>query len=121
MARELRRRPNRSSKISKALSATQDWLGRGERREAWTGRLYQSANRLAHLYWFREKVQVEAWLVHILFLGDRTHGRPTTREEWENQLPVIEQELGEARTPFAGHAFLDALAADELLRAPLTA
>jgi len=32
---------------------------------AWTGPLYQNANRLAHVYWLGAQ-GVRAWLVHLL-------------------------------------------------------
>jgi hypothetical protein len=44
--------------------------------------VYQSANRYAHLYWLRERIKVEAWLVHVLIVDDETF-RTTTRADWE--------------------------------------
>ena len=109
------------AQISKALAATQRWLGLAENPEAWLGPLYQSANRLAHLYWLREVVNVEAWLVHLVFLDDHTH-KATSQAEWDEALPKIDHELGLARrSEFAWHAFLPALAADELSRKAATA
>jgi len=71
--------PSRS-KIAAAISRTQRWLEIGEELARWMGRMYQAANRLAHLYWLREVLGVRAWLVHLLFVGD-PHG-PTTRDQW---------------------------------------
>jgi hypothetical protein len=60
----------------KSLGWTQDKLGvTGKTPQNWCGRLYQSANRLAHLYWLLEQ-GVKTWLVHLLFTDD-SHG-PTT-------------------------------------------
>ena len=42
---------------------------------------YQYLNRLAQVRWLSEQ-GVDAWLVHVLFAGDRSHG-PATREELE--------------------------------------
>ena len=77
--------------IEAALSQTKRWLGVAEDVD-WTGRLYQSANRLAHLCFFREIVGVPAWLVNIYFLRDPR--RPTRIEEWEEALPQVKEKLG---------------------------
>ena len=94
-------------KIKAALDRTKGWLG-GPEDANWTGPLYQSANRLAHLYFFRKVVHVPAWLVNICFLND-PHG-PTTREGWEQALPQLRAELGLAgvTVPFTADVFLDA-------------
>lgn len=78
--------------------------------------------RYAHLYWLREVVGVEAWLVHLLFVDDHTH-RPATRADWDAALPGIHAELGVRGrgTPWAAEVFLAALAAEELHRAPMPA
>ena len=77
--------------IEAALSQTKRWLGVAEDVD-WKGRLYQSANRLAHLCFFREIVGVPAWLVNIYFLRDPR--RPTRIEEWEEALPQVKEKLG---------------------------
>ena len=41
-----------------------------QQKADWTGPLYQSANRIAHLYFFTEIVQIEAWLVNVYFTND---------------------------------------------------
>jgi hypothetical protein len=71
--------------------------------------LYQTANRLAYTVWLRSQ-GIDAWLCHLLFLGDRLH-HPTSRVEWEQALEKGDRELGidAIKIPFAGHAFLDAL------------
>lgn len=111
--------PDAATKIEKALGATQRWLGLHEDPARWTGSLYQSANRLAHLYWLREVAGVEAWLAHVLFVDDRTH-KAASRAEWERALPDVDRDLGidAVDLPYAGHAFLPALAATELTAAP---
>jgi hypothetical protein len=108
------------TRIAEALGATQDWLGIPRAPERWMDPLrsaqsgyssvYQSANRYAHLYWLREIAGVEAWLCHLLFVDDPTHGA-TSRECWDKKLPEIEQDLGlHGRTvPFAAHVFLPGL------------
>jgi hypothetical protein len=105
-------------KISNAIAATQHWLGAEEAPDLWLGDLYQSANRLAHLYWLREVAQVEAWLVYLLFTDDYTH-RAASREEWDEAIPLVDEDLGLAsHSEIAGHTYLPALAAEELTHAP---
>jgi hypothetical protein len=72
------------------------------------GPLYQTANRLAHLYWLREVVGARAWLVHLLFVDD-PHG-PSTREEWVSAMETANEQLGLGGTTVAhvGHVLLDA-------------
>ena len=72
--------PASKQKIQAALDATKAWLGVSSDVD-WTGRLYQSANRYACLYFLREIAGVQAFLVNVYFVGDpRT---PTTREDWD--------------------------------------
>jgi hypothetical protein len=66
-------------KISSALAETQKWLNCRGPRIDWKCGFYQYANRLAHLY-FLEKMQKEAYLVFLYFIGDHTHTR-TSREK----------------------------------------
>jgi len=47
----------------------------------WLGRLYQSANRLAYLYFLREIGKIDAFLANVYFTGDPYS--PTTRQEWD--------------------------------------
>ena len=114
-------KPSRT-RILAALARTQQWLGATGEPARWLGPPYQSANRYAHLYWLREVVSVEAWLVHLLFTDDRTH-RPASRADWEAALPGIHAELGMPgpRGPWAADIFLPALAAEELTRPPTPA
>ena len=81
---------------------------------AWTGRLYQNANRLAHVYWLRSR-GVRAWLVHLLFTDD-PH-RPTTADEWNDALAKADTALGltGVTVDAARHVLLPAGTRDELL------
>jgi hypothetical protein len=103
------------SKIAKAITRTQGWAGIEEDPERWMGRLYQTANRLAHLYGLREVAAVRAWMTHLLFVND-PHG-PTTREEWVDAMEDANAELGlaGAAVPHVGHVMLDARDRSELL------
>jgi hypothetical protein len=64
------------SLIESSLARTKAWLG-VNRDADWLGRLYQSANRLAHLYFLREIGKVDAFLANVYFTGDQ-HS-PTSR------------------------------------------
>lgn len=106
------------SKIETALEQTQRWLGVREATN-WTGRLYQSANRLAHLYFFCEVVQIPAWLVNIYFLGDpHFQNSPLTQEEWQPYLENVKEELGLSGlvVPHTAELFLPAKERSELFR-----
>lgn len=61
--------------------------------ERWLRGHYQLANRLAHTYWLREEVGVQAWLVQLLFTDDVEH-KPTSRSAWEGALARSSDELG---------------------------
>jgi hypothetical protein len=75
--------------------------------EDWCGPLYQTANRLAHLYWFNEVVGVDAWLVHLLFTNDRRS--PTSVQTWTAELETADRVLGlPQQVARAGHIFLEA-------------
>ena len=64
--------------IERSLTEAMRWFGADP--ADWCGPLYQFANRLAHVYFFRERAGVPAWFVNVCFVNDpRT---PTTEEEW---------------------------------------
>jgi len=84
------------------------------------GEHYQTANRLAHVCWLRDQ-GVEAWFAHLFFLDDDTHtqgGRATSFLTWQDEWRKVEEEMGlaSAGNGWFGHAYLPALAADELIR-----
>ena len=100
--------------IEAALELTKRWLGVPLDSD-WTGALYQSANRLAHLYFFREVMGVPAWLVNVYFIND-PHS-PTSLAEWKVALAGVKAELGLAgiSLPHAADLFLEAGKRGELL------
>jgi hypothetical protein len=57
----------------------------------WLGPLYQSANRLAFLWFFRRH-NVPAWLVNLYFVGGRGE-RNTTRDQWARELLLVKRAL----------------------------
>lgn len=106
--------PSQASKenrirIETALASTARWA---EATAAnWiTSPLYQTANRLAHIYWLREETGTPAWLVHVLFVNDPfcDESDRTSRTAWENALHEADRALGlEAPVPNVGHVYLD--------------
>lgn len=102
------------TRIEKALAWTQGRVGIPLDTDAWTGPLYQNANRLAHAYWLQSR-GVHTWLVHLLFTGD-PHGS-TTDEEWHDAVAKADVDLGLAdrKLPNTGHVFLPAGTREELL------
>jgi len=106
--------------IERALRQTKEWLG--VRPEAdWMGDLYQTANRLAHLYFLRQVGGVPAWYVGLYFLNDRS--RPsfaTTEDQWHSEIRAIKERLGlgSSGVPHAAEVFLQAREPGELLSPP---
>jgi hypothetical protein len=86
--------------IAAALEETAEFLGATSTCD-WSGTFYQYANRLAHLYLFREVNNIPAWLVSIYFIGDRDVRGPETEAEWRAAIQVLEGALG-----IRGHALL---------------
>lgn len=94
--------------INVALDATKSWLG-VDASSDWFTRYYQTANRLAHLYFLREIAKVPAWLANVYFVEDISH-KPTTRAAWDKEIGEVEKHLGLARisVPCVGKVFLSA-------------
>jgi len=63
----------------------------------WTGTFFQYANRLAHLWFYREKNRLPAHLVFVYFLNAREVEGPERREEWEAALILLHAALGLGR------------------------
>jgi hypothetical protein len=93
--------------ISRALLRTKEWLGIVPDAN-WTGKLYQSANRYAHLHFLRGIAGIEAYLVNVYFIAD-PHS-PTSLQDWSPAIDSVERQLGlAASVPFAGKVFLNAM------------
>ena len=60
----------------------------------WSGKLYQYANRIAHLYLLRELNKIPAYLLFIYFVGDEDVDGPQTAKEWKAVVEVAERVLG---------------------------
>jgi len=79
------------AKIRKALEEARKWCGATPETD-WTGPLYQSANRIAHLYFVRHWLNRPCYLVNLYFVDDPY--RPTSVAEWEKALEAAHDELG---------------------------
>jgi len=77
--------------IETSLSATARWLD-VQTTNAWMGELYQSANRLAHVYFLRERVGLAAYLLNVCFTADPR--MRTSSEEWSEAHRIFRRELG---------------------------
>jgi hypothetical protein len=78
-------------RIESALSATKSWLGVVD-GVGWTGDLYQYANRLAHLFFFKKVLGLDAWLVNVYFLND-PHS-PTSHDRWIEEIELLKRAAG---------------------------
>lgn len=98
-----------------ALNLTKQWLGVSDKVD-WTGRLYQRANRLAHLYFFREIVHVPAWLVNVYFFDDITW-KPTSQKEWNSTISKMKAEMGLTgiNVPYVAGIFLPGVDTDAII------
>jgi hypothetical protein len=95
------------SLIQSSLARTKAMLGVSPDAD-WLGRLYQSANRLAYLYFLREIGKVDAFLASVYFTGD-PHSH-TTRQEWDEAIRTVNEELGIASpVPYSVSVFLGAV------------
>lgn len=102
--------------IEASLAETAQWLGLSSRPDTWLRRLYQSANRIAHVYFLREQLGLEAYMVNVCFTGDTHRKNATTSERWAEAHDDFRTELGLSET----HAIAPWLV-DVVLEAPLRA
>jgi hypothetical protein len=79
--------------IKESLAELQKHLGVTAEYD-WTNTYYQYTNRLAHLYYLREKNGLPAYLLNIYFIGDTEVSGPATREEWQEAVKRMKQQLG---------------------------
>jgi hypothetical protein len=103
--------------ILRALAETKRHLGVEEHRD-WISPYYQMANRLAFLYFLRERQRFPAWLLFVYFVGDefwsgnRLIVGPQSPEDWEALIASAYDGLGLDRvnplSPFVTHLFLPA-------------
>lgn len=60
----------------------------------WSGTFYQYINRLAHLYFLRVINNIDAFLVNIYFMNDKTVNGPKSKDEWLAAIKVMKLYLG---------------------------
>lgn len=82
--------------INKSLYETKNFLNI-ENNIDWSGKFYQYTNRLAHLYFLREKCKKKTFLINIYFIGDESVSGPETKQEWEGAITVLHSYLGSTR------------------------
>lgn len=90
--------------IEESLAEVKEFL-RVDPDIVWSGRLYQYANRLAHLYLLRQVNDVPAYLVFVYFVGDESVSGPRSDVEWKAALTVVKRVLGlSERNPLSRYA-----------------
>jgi len=85
--------PQSIKKIRNSLDEVKKYLNISNNID-WTGTFYQYVNRIAHLYYLREKRQVKAHLLFIYFINDVTVHGPKTKDEWLGAIQTMECFLG---------------------------
>jgi hypothetical protein len=109
-------------RIAAAVAAAQKWVGSTAPVTHWldsmpgrpTSSLYQSANRIATLYWLREKAGVPAWLVNLYIVDDSY--RATSKELWTDEIKAANEQLGLApRLPSIASVFVPGRGRSELV------
>jgi len=89
--------------ISESLAKTQEWLTCRDPRIDWKYGFYQYANRLAHLYFLREKGGKEVYLIFLYFIGDDTH-ISTSQEAWKCAIEPQRRLMGLSASSLRGKA-----------------
>lgn len=79
--------------IQRSLQETQRFLGVDTKID-WSERLYQYANRIAHLYFLRVLNLIPAYMVFVYFLGAKEVEGPETIPEWQAASTVVKGVLG---------------------------
>lgn len=81
------------AKIERSLNEVRTWL-KCEPRIDWKYGYYQYVNRIAHLYYLMVKNEINAWLINIYFIGDRSVDGPRTKDEWLDAIRGMKADLG---------------------------
>jgi hypothetical protein len=88
--------------IQESLDETKRFL-RSHAKVDWSTCFYQYTNRLAHLYFLRERARLPAYLLFVYFLNDSDVGGPATQSEWEGAIELLEVFLGVQRHRLSDH------------------
>jgi len=83
---------NSLNKILQSLNETKDFLNSTIQTD-WSRGFYQYANRLAHLYLFRQN-DLPAYLVFVYFLNDAEMNGPATIDTWKGAIELLHTYLG---------------------------
>ncbi len=103
-------RPESVTKIRSALEQTRIYC-RADVSADWSAPHYQYSNRLAHLYWLRQLNGINAHLVFVYFVNNRSINNPTSAAAWETELARVHHRLGLHSDPMPGfvhNLFIDA-------------
>jgi len=79
-------------RIESSLTQVQTYL-ENQSLVQWSKVFYQYANRIAHLYFLREIVKVDAFLIFVYFENDFTH-IVTSHEAWQGALLLQKRLMG---------------------------
>ncbi len=88
--------PGTRKRIENSLNELKKYLNISNGTD-WTGTFYQYVNRIAHLYYLREKNDIKAHLLFIYFINDVTVHGPKTKDEWLGAIQTMECYLGLAK------------------------
>ncbi len=83
-------------KIENSLDELKKYLSVSDSID-WTVTFYQYVNRIAHLYYLREKNKIKAHLLFIYFINDVSVNGPKTKDEWLGAIQTMECYLGLAK------------------------
>jgi len=87
---------NSKRKIENSLDEVKKYLSVSDTID-WIGTFYQYVNRIAHLYYLREKNNIKAHLLFIYFINDVSVNGPKTKDEWLAAIQTMECYLGLAK------------------------
>ena len=93
--------PKSLAKIQRALEQTRAYCGASA--SDWSTNFYQYGNRLAHLYWLSQLNGVNAHLVFIYFVNDKSMREPTSIEAWRAEIDHVHSQLGLSSPPMPGY------------------
>ena len=82
------------AKIAQSLKGTQQYLGTNQSVNWAKSPYFQYANRLAHLYWFRELNGLPAFLLMVYFLNDAEQAGPSQTAQWDQAIADEKTALG---------------------------
>ena len=98
--------------IEKSLEETKEFLSVKSDISWCKENYYQYANRIAHLYYLREINKIDAHLLFIYFLNDKSVTKKSeTKEDWEEAINEVYKSLKLERknklSDFVHHIFIN--------------